>query len=372
LVERRDIQARVAATGKINPAVGAEVRVGSRISGRVQRLYANVGDVVRRDQLIAELEKNDLLALHEQRRAEFSVVQARLSSVEILRPKEILKAEAALADAEAATQLAEADYIRQQAMFRDGLIPAQSLDAALKDRDVMRARVLAARREVDLAGQRYETDLNEAKAQVTQAAAVLRVMEAQLSYAEIRAPIGGVVGSVSTQEGETVAAGLSSPTFVTIIDLKKLQVDAFVDETDIGKIRTGQVAVFAVDSFPNRDFQASVAAIYPKAVIMDNVVYYDVVLRIDEPLTGGLRPEMTANVLITLDARSGALTVPVQAVRRDQGKNVVYLERNGQLVRQVVQVGVRDGERVEVINGLREGERVLMRRAGEPAAGGIG
>ena len=99
LVQRRDLVATVAATGKVTPMVGAEVRVGSRVSGRVQRLHANIGDVVRGNQVIAELEKDDQQALLEQRRAELKVADARRSSVEALRPREIQKAEAALADA---------------------------------------------------------------------------------------------------------------------------------------------------------------------------------------------------------------------------------------------------------------------------------
>jgi RND family efflux transporter MFP subunit len=187
------------------------------------------------------------------------------------------------------------------------------------------------------------------------------MLEAQVSYATLRAPISGIVSSISTQEGETVAAGLNSPTFVTIIDLRKLQVDAFVDETDIGKIRVGQKATFTVDSFPDRDFPATVQAIYPKAVIMDNVVYYDVVLRIDEPLTGQLRPEMTTNVIITLDTRKGVLSVPLRAVTRDQGKSVVYVHNNGKPVRRVVKVGWKDAESVEIAGGLTENDRVLIR-----------
>ena len=368
-VQRRDLVASVTATGKVTAMVGAEVRVGSRVSGRVQRLHANIGDIVAAGQVIAELEKDDQQALLEQRRAELKVAEARLSSVESLRPREVLKAEAALADTEATAELAKTEFGRQSALLARGLIAKQILDSATKERDVTEARVTSARRELELAKQRYIEDLKSAKAQIEQAAAAVRVLEAQVEYATIRAPIPGIISAVSTQAGETVAAGLNSPIFVIIVDLRKLQVDAFIDETDIGKIRVGQKATFTVDSYPDRDFSATVQAIYPKAVIMDNVVYYDVVLHIDEPLTGQLRPEMTTNVILSLDARKGVLAAPLRAVSREQGKSVVYLLRDGQAVRQTVKVGWKDPDWIEIVSGLRENDKVLIRSTPKTTGG---
>jgi multidrug efflux pump subunit AcrA (membrane-fusion protein) len=368
-VQRRDLVATVAATGKVTAMVGAEVRVGSRVSGRVQRLYANIGDVVRSNQVIAELENDDQKALLEQRRAELRVAEARLSSVEALRPREVQKAEAGLADAEATAELARTEFTRQTALLTRGLISKQTLDSAAKERDVTAARVIAARQELELAKQRYVEDAKSAKAQIEQAAAAVRVLDAQVAYATIRAPIPGIISSISTQEGETVAAGLSSPVFVTIVDLQKLQVDAYVDETDIGKIRVGEKATFTVDSFPERDFPATVQAIYPKAVIVDNVVYYDVVLRIDEPLTGQLRPEMTTNVAIALDARTGVLAVPLRAISREQDRSIAYVLQDGRPVQRTVKVGWRDSQWIEIISGLHEGETVLIGGSPKPAGG---
>jgi HlyD family secretion protein len=299
--------------------------------------------------------------LLEQRRAELKIAEARFSSVEALAPGEIRKAEAALQDSQATAELANVDFGRQKRLLEKALVAQEVVDTARKEKEVSEARVVSAAKELELAKQRYAEDLKSARAQLEQATAALRAHEALLTYYTIRAPISGVISSVSTQEGETVAAGLNSPTFVTIIDLHKLQVDAFVDETDIGKIRVRQKATFTVDSFPERDFKATVQAIYPKAVIMDNVVYYDVVLQIDEPLTGQLRPEMTTNVMISLDARRNVLAVPLHAVLREQGKSVVFLLRGNQPVRQTVKVGWKDSEWFEIVNGLKEGDKVLIR-----------
>ena len=163
---------------------------------------------------------------------------------------------------------------------------------------VATAQVASARKAYELAKAGYQEELRQAIADVARAQATLNNADIQRSYATLTAPISGVMGSVSTREGETVAAGLNSPTFVTIIDLERLQVDAMVDEVDIGKVRPGQKAVFTVDAFPAREFPGKVVAIYPKAVLLENVVYYDVVVDIQGNEDKVLRPEMTASVVL--------------------------------------------------------------------------
>ena len=160
-----------------------------------------------------------------------------------------------------------------------------------------------------------------------------------------------------------MAAGLSAPTFVTIIDLGRLQVDAFVDEVDIGKVKPGQKAAFTVDAFPAREFEGHTVAIYPKAVIEENVVNYDVVIEIKTPYERLLRPEMTASVTIFPRERSGVLAVPAGAVRRVQGKSVVHVLVDGGPQPREVKVGSRDGRWIEIASGLTEGETVLLEAA---------
>ena len=179
------------------------------------------------------------------------------------------------------------------------------------------------------------------------------------SFTTIRAPISGVVASVATQEGETVAAGLNAPTFLTIVDLARLQVHAYVDEVDIGKVAAGQLAEFTVDAFPAREFKGKVAAIYPSATLQDNVVKYIVALDILGDSVSVLRPEMTTSVRIQLESRS-VLAVPTRAIRRDQGESVVYLRVGRETERRPVRLGWRDGPWVEVISGLKAGDRVHL------------
>ncbi|HFQ89901.1 MAG TPA: efflux RND transporter periplasmic adaptor subunit [Desulfobulbus sp.] len=322
---RRDLASTVLATGAVRPRVGAEVKVGARISGKVEHLYANIGDFVRKGQVVAELEKSDLEAAAARAAAEVEVARARIS------------------DAAARLRLAELESRRQHNLLARDFTSRQAVDRAMKEKESAMAGLELARRQLEAA----RAALEEAKV--------------KLSYATITAPISGVIASVSTQQGETVSAGLNAPTFVTIIDLGRLQVDAYVDETDIGKVKVGQKAVFTVDAYPARDFNAWVTAIYPKAVIQENVVNYDVVLRIDSPAIALLRPDMTASVTIYQQERKGVLMIPRQAVSHAGGETFVLVKSGqGPPRKQVVKTGESSGGSIEIVSGLREGEQVLI------------
>ena len=359
-VVRRDLTSMVLATGSVKPQVGAEVRVGARISGKVERLFANIGDVVKKGQVIAQLEKADLEARVNQRTAELQMAEAKLAAVKSLRPHEIEKAQADVEQWVATVELNRKELGRQEELLKQDFTSQQARDRAKEQLAVSEARLASVRKALELAKTGYEEDLRQAVPDVERAKAVLANDKVQLSYATITAPIDGVIGSVSTQEGETVAAGLNSPTFVTIIDLNRLQVDTFVDEVDIGKVAPGQKATFTVDSFPSREFAGKVVAIYPKAVIQENVVNYDVVVEITDPYDGLLRPEMTASVTISLEARKNVLAVPVKAVKRERGKSVVYLMSSRGPQPREVKIGWKDSQWVEILSGLEEGDTVLM------------
>lgn len=327
-VIRRDFSSSVLATGAVKPQVGAEVRVGARISGKVEHLYTNIGDYVKKGQMIAELEKADLEATVAKAAAEVDVALARVT------------------DAKSRRKLANLEYQRQQNLIKKDFTSQQSVDKALKEKESAQAGIHLVRKQLDASR------------------AALKEAQVTLSYATITAPISGVIASVSTQQGETVAAGLNAPTFVTIIDLARLQVDAYVDEVDIGKVKTGQECIFTVDAFPAREFHGTVTAIYPNAVIQENVVNYDVVVDITDIYKGFLRPEMTASVTISLEKRKQALAVPVKAVKREHGKNIVYLlTGTGSSPRQI-KIGWKEGQWVEIAAGLKEGQSVLLEKPG--------
>jgi HlyD family secretion protein len=435
----RTLNATVLATGSIKAVIGAEVKVGSRISGVVTSLPVNIGSVVHKGQLIAQLDDRETRSQVDQARATLAsagtrlaelkagyaaqVVQSRTdieraqadwasarSRLEQARTNagtvplevtaQIQQAESALEQAQASQANAKTSYERLQHLLEQGYIAAQEVDNARTSYDVAAAQVrhaqavlTAARanasqtqlRQQDLAQAQEavrqadaalrmarantaqvrvkEQAIETARAQVQQAEAGLHYAETQLSYTRILSPIAGVIASVSTQEGETVAAGLQAPTFVTIIDLSRLQVDALVDETDIGRVRVGQPAAFTVDSFPDEEFSGRVTAIYPKAILDQNVVDYDTAITITNP-RGLLRPDMTANVTIQVATRENVLAVPNRAVKREEGGRAVYvIASDGTLARRSVRTGWKDSDYTEILSGLKEGERVVVGEA---------
>ena len=359
-VVRRNFASRVLATGMVTPQVGAEVRVGSRVSGKVERLMANIGNPVSRGDIIAQLENDDIEATVAQGRADLDIAKAKVISVERLYPKQIDKAASDVAKWKATVELAAKELARKQDLVKDDLAADQELDVAREQLEVSEAELEAARKTLGLTETQYEEDLKLARLLTQSARAALANAEAQLSFTIITAPISGTIASVSTQEGETVAAGFNAPTFVNIIDLGRLQVDAFVDEVDIGKIETGHQAVFTVDTYPSREFSGVVRAIRPKAVIQENVVNYVAEIEIDKPYDGVLRPEMTASITIVIENRKGILAIPVRAITRQRGRNVVWTVVGGETEMREIKVGWQEEQWIEVLEGLKEGDTVLL------------
>jgi HlyD family secretion protein len=307
---RRDIGSSVLATGIIKPRVGAEVKVGSRVSGVVKKLRANIGDYVKAGQVIAEIDDAELRAKLNQNLA-------------------------AINKAKADYEYAKINLERQKSLLDQNYISQQTYDLA-------------------------ENSFKIADAQLNQAEANAEVAKVQLSYTSIYALTSGVIASVSTQEGETVMAGLAAPTFVNIIDLTRLEGQVYVDETDIGKIKTGQEATFTVDTYSDTDFKGRVTAIYPKAVIQDNVVNYIVVIEIEDFQEKVLRPEMTATVTIYLETRKDVIAVPNKAIIRERGERFVTVIENDTQVSRKIKPGWSDNNYTEVVDGLNEGETILL------------
>lgn len=359
-VDYRKIHRTILATGTVKPVVGAEVKVGSRVSGFVENLMVKIGDEVKKGQTIAIIEHKDLLAKVEQAKANLMAEQAKATAIKEQTPKEIEKAKAELDQKAAELHLAELNYKRQKTLFEKGVASQEAFDKAKKELDVLRAEYRALKQNLLYLQTKYVQDLSLARARIQQAKASLLELETELSYATIRAPISGSIASISTQEGETVAAGLNAPTFVTIIDLSRLQVDAFVDETDIGNVKINQKATFTVDSFPKKVFQGEVVAIYPKAVIQENVVNYEVIIDVKNNFKDLLRPEMTANVNIIIGTKEKALAVPTEAIKNIKGKRIVYVSQNGKLKQRVIKTGWRERGFVEVVEGLKQGEELAV------------
>jgi HlyD family secretion protein len=304
-ITRTDLLESAVATGTVKSMVGAEVKVGSQLSGIVAKLKVNIGDQVK---------KGDVLALLDD-----AQWRARVESLK----------------AQLASSIAEAEYARSEfernARLPPGLLPALDLEQRRRNVKVKEAAVAEVR-------------------------ARLAESETQLSYTRITAPVSGTIGSVSTYEGETVAASLSAPTFVTIVDLSRLEVQAYVDETDIGRVRRGQQVQFHVDSFPDHELQGVIRAIYPKAQLINNVVNYVVIVDIADRQGLLLRPEMTAHVTFTLDRRDHVLSIPRSALLSEAGRTFVMARQGDGWTRKTVRTGLRTAQKIEIAAGVTEGE----------------
>ena len=318
-VERRTVETAVTATGTIRPRVGAEVRVGSQVSGVVKSLRVAEGAHIRRGQVIAVIDSRAAEARLAQARA-----QAAVDAVELRR--------------------ARVELARGQRLAALEVVPRQQAE------------------DLALAAESAEAKLEKSLRDVA-------VVETDLANVVLRAPIAGTIASVSTQEGETVAASFAAPTFVTILADDALQLVAMVDETDIGNVRAGNPVHFTTEAFPARELTGRVARVAPKATIVSGVVNYEVSVEILEGARD-LKPDMTANVSIQT-ARHAALMLPAAAVGREGDERFVLVAQAGRLVRRAVTAGARDAGLIEIKSGLRAGERVAAAVAPPaPAAAG--
>ena len=357
-VIRKDIYQKVLATGTVTLKTGAEVKIGARISGQLEKLMVKIGDIVRAGDMIATIEHEDLLARVAQFTADLKAEEARLKKIKEEGPLEINKLKAGLEELNVQISLAQKMLSRNQALRKKGIVSESVVDEADERLLVLNAQINLVEEEIKLEEVRLQNDIRLQDAKVEKAVANILEEETQLSYATVTAPIDGVVAFVSTQEGETVVASMSAPTFVTLIDLKKIEVTAFVDETDIGKIQERQKVKFTVDAFPKKFFDAEIREIRPKAVIKDNVVNYEVMLEISKKNISLLRPEMTANIVVTTGVHENVLVVPRGAVKRSGKKSFAVMKTEIALSEKSIELGWRDGDAQEVVSGLSDGDQV--------------
>ena len=294
------------AIGVVRSQVGAEVKVGSRVSGVVAKLRVNIGDRVKKGDVLAQLDDAQW--------------RARVASL----------------DAEAASAAAELEYARAD-LWRMEHVPAFSVSQVDNARRNLRVR---------------EAALGQVRARRDEA-------RIQLGYTIITAPISGTVASVSTYEGETVAADFTAPTFVTILDQARLEVQAFVDEHDIGKVHVGQPVSLRVDAFVGQSFAGRVRTIYPKAQLQNNVVNYIVIIDLSPRAGLELRPEMTAHVDFILERKADVVAVPPAALLRESGRTFVVIPTGRDWARREVDIGLSTVSGTEIRSGLRAGEAVL-------------
>lgn len=304
----RNFAVVVTTTGIVRLKTGAEVRVGAQVSGIVRKLNFTVGSRVRRGDVIAEIDSRPI---------EAQINQAR-TQVEM---------------DEVAAAKAQRDLSRGQQLLSAGLVPRQQTE--------------------DL-----DWQYKSAQAKLANSQSNLAAVELTRSYTVIKAPISGTISSVSTQEGETVAASFAAPTFVTIVQDNALELVAMVDETDIANVKAAEQVTFTVEAYTSREFSGTVKRIDPTATIVSGVVNYQVVIAIRRGLQF-LKPDMTANISIQT-AKHRALVIPSVAIHRDGDQSFVYVLRDEKQDKQNVSVGARDATVTEIVNGLNVNDRVVM------------
>src|SRR5213078_3117818 len=327
------LTAVVAANGTLNSVVS--VQVGTQVSGQIQKLLVDFNSVVRKDQVIAQIDPEIFEAKVNQARADVESTQATVvtqeAQVERARA-DVGNARAAHAEARAQTAKAQVavldtkrDLDRKTELFARQLIAKSDLDtsqaahdSAVAQLDSARAHEQALESAIQSAIAQLrvaEAMLVSARAQVEQKDAGLKQAQVDLDHTTIRAPVQGVVVSRQVDVGQTVAASLQAPVLFTIAqDLTKMQVETSVDEADIGRIKLDDRATFTVDAFPGETFEGTVTQIRKAGQIVQNVVTYTVVVAVDNP-AGKLLPGMTANVKLVVAEKPSVLKVPNAALR---------------------------------------------------------
>ena len=321
-VEKQNISTSITATGTIEPVT--EVEVGTQVSGIIDRIYVDYNSEVHRGQVIAELDKTNLLS-------------------------KLASAQSNLSNAQSSLNYQSTNYKRYKTLYEKGLVSANDYENAKLN---------------------YEQAVQQVRVQQQ------NVQEAQtnLGYATITSPIDGVVLSKEVEEGQTVASAMTTPTlFIIAQDLTDMRVIADIDEADIGGVKEGQRVTFTVDAFPDDIFEGAVTQVRQQATTESNVVTYEVVISAPNDQLK-LKPGLTANVTIYTLEKNGVLAVPARALRftpnealLQEGETVedvqapfkVWTKEGNVFKAHKVEIGTSNGMLTEIVSGVKAGTEVL-------------
>lgn len=347
-VKRGDIKGVLVETGIIKPQVGAVVKIGTRATGTIVKMNVKVGDRVKKGQLIALIDDREIRHLIDQSKAALLKTENTLKQLELTYPEKFKEARANY-------EYAKLNYQRSLELFKREFTTQDDVDRAKKELEVAEATLKRLQDE-------YETELRITRASMEEIKAQIAQQETRLSYTRIYSPIDGIVSDITIQEGETVVAGLQVANLITVFDPLRLESWIYVDEADIGRVKTGQEVEFSVDTLPDKIFHGHIEKIYPQPVIKDNIVYYLAIVKISREDASFLRSEMTTHVRITFDEKRNTLIVPNSAIKFEQGRQIVYKVTGPRKVEKVeVKIGLRNEEFTEVLEGLKEDEIVVTR-----------
>jgi|RhiMethySRZTD1v2_1073278.scaffolds.fasta_scaffold93610_2 HlyD family secretion protein/macrolide-specific efflux system membrane fusion protein len=362
-VGRGSIEQTVRARGIVKPAPNALVRIGfpmpKDVSRRIRALRVIEGDTVTAGALLAELDTADLAASLQQLRGEVAVVQRRLDALRALEPREMHLAETVRDQAVAQADLAARNLERGTQLKAKALLPEQELEALASDAKVARARLANAEAALTQLATRFKTDIATLEAQLQQAQAAVRNADVQMEWGALRAPFDAVVFAVHQRPGELSSNQPGAPV-LTLLKADELQVHVYVDESDFGKVRTGQPVSLQIEAHPGESVKGTIVRLLPQPILQENVVYYLALVEVDAAQRALLRAEMTTLAFIETGSGDPVLWVPSAAVRSRNG--TWYVTRRGPdgPVEMPIQIGTRNEGRVEIRGGLAEGAEVVV------------
>ena len=354
-VEKGDLAKSVVATGKVTPITKVEVK--SKASGIVKKLLVDAGDKVRKGQLLAQLDKEEIEAQVEQSRAGAQAAEASLTSAEA-------DYERAKVDAEGPdVPLLKRAYERAIGMAKEGVVSTSALEDAQKNYELALNKQNVSKAQATV----LKAKIPQSQGQLAQDRANLKQLEEQLSYTDIESPIDGVVLSRDVEMGDAVSSilvlGSSATLVMTLGDTSSVYVKGKVDESDIGKVYLGQPARIKVESFKDKTFNGVVTKISPMGVEKDNVTTFEVRVSINNP-GGELKAEMTANAEIILEEHKSVLQIPEGAIIYDKDKKASVevpdsRAKDGKK-KIAVNIGISNGAKTELLSGLKEGDQVVL------------
>jgi HlyD family secretion protein len=354
-VEKGDLAKSVVATGKVTPITKVEVK--SKASGIVKKLLVDSGDKVKKGQLLAQLDKEEIEAQVEQSRAAVQAAEASLSSSEA-------DYERAKVDAEGPdVPLLKRAYERAIGMAKEGVVSTSALEDAQKNYELALNKQNVSKAQVTV----LKAKIAQSQGQLGQDRANLKQLEEQLSYTDIASPIDGVVLSRDVEMGDAVSSilvlGSSATLVMTLGDTSSVYVKGKVDESDIGKVYLGQPARIKVESFKDKTFNGVVTKISPMGVEKDNVTTFEVRVSINNP-GGELKAEMTANAEVILEEHKNVLQIPEGSIIYDKDKkaSVEVPDSSGKDGKKkvAVNIGISNGAKTELLSGLKEGDQVVL------------
>lgn len=323
IVRKGELQQSVLATGKLDAL--RKVDVGAQVSGQLKTLSVNIGDKVKKDQLLGVIDP-------EQAQNQIKEVEATLMELHAQRRQAVAQA-----------KLAQVTLNRQRALAKTQAVSQQDLDTASTDLEVRQAQIGT----IDAQIKRNQASLDTAKT--------------NLDYTQIVAPMAGEVTEITTKQGQTVIAAQQAPNILTLADLGTMLVKAQVSEADVIHLKSGQKAWFTVLGDPLTRYEGVLIDILPTPVKVNDAIFYNARFEVPNP-KGVLRLEMTAQVHIQLGGVKDVLTIPLAALGEPVGDNryKVSILRNGEMRDREITIGMRNDTIVQVANGLTEGEEVVI------------